>query len=78
MNTECTNCGGVLQHNQSKHGKPASWQCAWCKRAGEYSRERLRNGHMVTVRDEVRAGDPALHKPWVPAESMPYAERVAG
>jgi hypothetical protein len=77
VNTACTNCGGALQHNQPKHGRPASWQCAWCKRSGEYARERLRNGRMVTVRVELRAGDPALHKPWVPAESMPYAERVA-
>lgn len=74
--SRCLNCGGALQHNAPHHGKPASWQCAWCRRAGEYARERC-GRFMVTVRVELRAGDPERRKPYVPAESLPYEERVA-
>lgn len=72
----CEPCDSAMQHNPPKHGKPASWQCARCYRSGVYAKERCGN-HVVIARVELRAGDPALRKPWVPAESLPYVERIA-
>ena len=80
MNDHCPNCDALLQHNASRRNGTrlvrASWQCANCGQAGGYARVHVGN-RTVTVRDVVTQGDPALHKPWVPAESVPYAERVS-
>lgn len=76
MNDRCPNCSGVLQLNRAHAGKPATWLCAWCGRAGGYVRVKV-GSRVVTVRDVVHEGDPALRRDWVPAESVPYAERVS-
>jgi len=80
MNHDCANCGALVQHNAPKHGKPASWQCARCERAGAYVSKRVLVGTRivtVTVRDVTSEGDPAMRRDWVPAESLPYVERVS-
>lgn len=76
MNQTCEPCGSALQHNRAHGGKPASWECAWCLRAGTYRIYHVA-GRKVVVRDVVHEGDPALRRDWVPAESVPYAERVS-
>jgi hypothetical protein len=77
---ECTHCRGQLQHNPArKRGtrvEPASWQCNHCGRSGFYDTGISTAGRRFTARIEVVPGLPELGKPWVPAESVPYEERV--
>lgn len=73
MNAEtCTNCDGLI-NTRLRAGLGVDWQCAWCGQAGTHFDARgKRTARLVTVK-----GDPGRHVPWVPAESMPYAQRVA-
>lgn len=71
----CTNCDGLL-NDKLRPGLGIDWQCAWCGQAGVHFTEVI-NGRKILGRLVTVKGDPAQHKPWVPAESMPYAQRVA-
>jgi hypothetical protein len=72
----CTNCDGLI-NEQLRPGLGIDWQCAWCGQAGTYQETVSTLGRVVIARMVTVKGDPAQHKPWVPAESMPYAQRVA-
>lgn len=75
MNYQCTHCGGALMEHGLRASLGVDWRCSHCGRAGVFVRCRVGNRD-VLVRDEIAAGDPLKRKPWVPADSMPYAERV--
>lgn len=72
MNVNCPNCGGLLQLGDKR------WQCAWCERRGTYVQgPLLANGRRWRVLVTDQEGDQAHHRRWIPAHSMPYAQRVA-
>jgi hypothetical protein len=71
----CPNCSKVTI-DQGVHPRVGvDWFCALCDEAGTLTESDVR-GRKVTVREVTVPGDPALERKWVPAESLPYAERV--
>lgn len=77
MSSECLHCEHDLDEQLPRRGKPGSWRCPRCGRAGDYARMLTRDGKVVTVRIEREPGQPKYARPWVLAESVPYAARVA-
>lgn len=78
MNNECVHCGcDDIEASSTRRGKPDAWRCVTCGRGGVFTRAINRQGRVFTVRVEVQRGKPELRKPWVPAESLTYEERVA-
>lgn len=68
----CANCSGLVQHGAR------SWLCAWCGRTGSYALgPELANGKRWRVLVTLETGGAEQHRPWVAAESMTHAERVA-
>lgn len=68
----CPNCSGLLQLG------PDRWLCAWCGRNGTYALgPALNNGKRWRVLLTAEPGKPERHQPWLPAESLTHAERVA-
>lgn len=66
----CVNCSGCLQETER------GWLCAWCSRSGVYAQgPALRNGRQWRVCITEQPGKAEHRNPWVPAESMAYAER---
>jgi hypothetical protein len=77
MGLDCSNCGGLLCTSGVRASLGIEWFCAWCGQAGTYCAAVSTLGRKVRARVVTVAGDASLHKPWAPAESVPYAERVA-
>lgn len=77
MAPDCSNCGGLLCTSDVRPSLGVAWFCAWCGMAGEYAVAKSTSGRTVRARIMTIAGDPGQHKPWVDAQSVPYAQRVA-
>lgn len=81
MSDACVHCGGAIEHTGArKDGMRiirASWRCSSCGRAGDYAHGVSTDGRPFTARIEREPGAPALRWSWVPAESVPYEERVS-
>jgi hypothetical protein len=75
VNYQCTHCGSALMEEGLRATFGIDWRCRVCGRAGVHVLCRV-GDREVLVRDETVPGDPALRRDWVPADSMPYAERV--
>jgi hypothetical protein len=75
MTRGCNNCAALLIEEGLRPSLGIDWLCARCGEAGTYS-EREVGGRTVTLREVMVHGDSAMRRDWVPAESMPYAERV--
>lgn len=75
VNSACTHCGALLLERGLRTDRGVDWLCANCGRAGTYAKA-LVGRRNVLVRQQTVAGDEAMRRPWVLAESMPYAERV--
>jgi hypothetical protein len=71
----CPNCAGIVTDQGLHPSVGVDWLCAHCGAAGTLT-ECDAGGRNVVVREVTLAGDPAMRRDWVPAESMPYAERV--
>jgi hypothetical protein len=71
----CPNCAAVVNDRGLRKELGIDWLCARCGAAGTHTRCDV-GGRVVAVREQTVPGNPELRRPWVPAESMPYAERV--
>lgn len=80
--TNCIVCDREIEHAAARKGRPASWRCPGCGRAGDYAQGLRRDGTVFTARVERVPPDPERSRrmglrPWVLAESVPYERRVA-
>jgi hypothetical protein len=75
MNSHCRHCSALLIERGLRPSLGVQWLCARCGAAGRYVPGKI-GRREVTVREQTVPGAPELRRPWVPAESMPYAERV--
>lgn len=73
MTRSCRNCAAVLIEQGLRPSLGIDWLCAWCDAAGTFTECDV-GGRKVTVREVTVPGN--LRRDWVPAESMPYDERV--
>lgn len=75
MTLGCPNCGCIVIEQGLRAALGLDWLCARCCAGGTFH-EQIVGDRVIRVRQTTVTGDPSLTRDWVPAESMPYAERV--
>ena len=75
MTRGCPHCVGIVTDQGLRPALGIDWLCAHCGAAGTCTVVVV-GQREVTVREMTVPGASAMRREWVPAESMPYAERV--
>lgn len=75
MTRVCPHCAKPTVDEGVRPSVGVDWYCERCKAAGTLTVCNV-GRREVTVREMTVPGAPAMRRDWVPAESMPYAERV--
>ena len=80
MTRACPHCSAATVDEGVRTSLGIDWFCSRCDAAGTLTPmpPRMVAGRevVVVVREVTVPGNPAMERPWAPAESMPYAERV--